>query len=37
MSDRSVYNLEADRFIAHHSDICRQQIAYAMLKAAGQI
>ncbi|MHC2432739.1 hypothetical protein [Bradyrhizobium sp. USDA 4451] len=29
-----VYNLKADRFIRGHNDICKQEVAYAMLKAA---
>ncbi|WLA74092.1 hypothetical protein QIH77_02310 [Bradyrhizobium diazoefficiens] len=29
-----VYNLRADRFIRDHNDICKQEVAYAMLMAA---
>jgi pimeloyl-ACP methyl ester carboxylesterase len=32
-----VYNLKADKFIRDHNDICKHEVAYAMLKAAAQI
>jgi hypothetical protein len=32
-----VYNLRADDFIGDHSDICKHQVAYAVLKAAATI
>ena len=32
-----VYNLKADAFIGDHSDICKHQVAYAMLKAAATV
>ena len=32
-----VYNLKADRFIGDHNDICKHQVAYAMLKAAASV
>ena len=33
----AVYNLKADAFIGDHSDICKHQVAYAVLKAAGTV
>jgi esterase/lipase superfamily enzyme len=33
----AVYNLKADAFITDHSDICKHQVTYAMLKAAGTV
>ncbi len=32
-----VYNLKADRFIRDHSDICKHEVAYAMLRAASAV
>ena len=32
-----IYNLKADQFIKGHSDIGKHQVAYAVLKAAGQV
>jgi pimeloyl-ACP methyl ester carboxylesterase len=32
-----VYNLKADAFIGDHNDICKHQVAYAMLKAAATV
>jgi hypothetical protein len=32
-----IYNLKADKFIGDHSDVCKHQVAYAMLVAAAQI
>jgi hypothetical protein len=32
-----VYNLKSDAFIGDHNDICKHQVAYAMLKAAATV
>ena len=32
-----VYNLKADAFINDHNDICKHQVAYALLKSVARI